>query len=573
MKNIILAAALVAAGGVGAYLFNQQQPASESTDVLQYVPADTPIFSATLDPFPLKDYIASMPAMKQFNSAQYFDDLYSEDDARLNFFLKILQSYQDGLANPEQLIQTFGFPDQLRAYFYTLGFIPVFKAEIENEQALWTLLDKHEQDTGFVHSKGTLENVNYRIYPLTDNNDPTQLEAIIAIDKGLLTVTINTAYQDQNVLATALGLSKPENTLADSGKIEQIIKDHGFSRASVGFINYVEIVKGFTTTDGNQLAQQIYALEGKSVSTSPFAEFRSPECATDFASIANNWPNTVFGYTHLSIDDKQADVTIATVFESKNTIILNALKNLRGFIPNYINDIENNVFAMGLGLDVSELGNVVNTIWSDLQTPNYTCPALADLQMEISQAGQSIGMIGMGTAMANGVKGLGFAILDYQINQAQEQVTLDSLDALITVSAEDPLQIFNSLKMFNPQLQQIELNDNDVVDLTQFFPLPTELNLSPKLAIKGKNLVIYNGDKGQLAADKLANEAINKNGILNFSVDFKKMFTPIMSAAALAGETIPEEAQYLMNDNTRMKMAIDINDKGIIFESQVQTKQ
>ncbi|WP_354623760.1 hypothetical protein [Psychromonas sp. MME2] len=573
MKKILLIA-IVAAAGAGAYLFNQQQTPSKAdvNNILEYVPADTPIFTGMLDPFPLKEYLASLPAMNIPDSPQAMETLYSDDDPRVNFFLNLFKSYQMGLQNPEQLLKTFGFPDKLRAYFYTLGLLPVFKIEVQDEQALWALLDKNEQETGFTSTMGTLEKVNYRSYLLSETNDPAKLALIVAINNGMLTVTMNSAYQEATLLSTALGLTKVDNSLAQSGKIEQIIKTHDFSRASVGFINHVEIIKGMTTKNANQLAGQITSLEKQFAEENALAELHTPECASELMSIANNWPNTVFGYTQLAINEKVSDVTIATVIESKNQVILDALNSLRGYIPNFANDINNNVFAMGLGIDVSQLGSTLNTIWSDLQTPSFTCPLLAQVQSEISLAGESVTMVSMGTAMVNSMKGLSVALIDYQLNQEEELPILENLDALVTISTDQPQLLFNSLKMFIPQLQTIQLENNGTpVNLKEFVAIPQEYNIDPKLAIKGKHIVIYTGKKGNEIADTLATEQLTANGLYSVTVDFKKMFNPLISAAELA-ESIPEEAEFLMDYDSRMKMNLDINAQGIIFESRVNSK-
>jgi len=195
LKKVLIIAA-IAAAGVGGYIFNQQQSASAAYNVLDYVPADTPLFSGQLTPFALKDYLSSAPAMA--NSVdQLADDLDAQNTPKVNFFLNIFNTYQEGLKNPDALIKTFGLAEELRAYFYTLGLLPVLKVEIENPQAIWDLLDKNELETGFTHQKGTLQSLNYRAYPLTDADAPTSVDLIIAIDKVLLTVTLNTSYDEQ----------------------------------------------------------------------------------------------------------------------------------------------------------------------------------------------------------------------------------------------------------------------------------------------------------------------------------------------------------------------------------------
>lgn len=571
MKKILLIGA-IAAAGAGAYIYNQQH-SSPAYNVLDYIPADTTLFAAQLEPFPLKDYIASSPTMIDPGDQQSLDELYDPNNPGANFVLNLTKTYQDALSDPELLISTLGLPDEVRAYFYTLGLLPVLKIEVANEQAIWDLLDQAELDTDFNHNKGTLKNIEYRAYPITDPTDPVKAEVIVAIDNGLLTITLNSTYSNEALLASALGLTKAEHSLAASKTVQEIVKQHNFKDASIGFVNHVELIKGLTTQDGNQLARQITHLNEKLGQDDSLSLLRNAQCASELSTIAANWPRTVAGYTQLDISAKESTIGVSTVVESKNQAILNALSAMRGFIPEYTNDINNNVFAMGLGFDVSKLATSLNDIWSDLQTPNYTCQPLAEIQSQITQSGESLGMVGMSASMANGLQGLSIGLLDYAISNMDTTPRLDSLDALVTISAENPEQLFNSVKMFLPELQQVQLvTDGDAIEIGGLVSIPNELNIAPKLAIKGKHLVVYNGQKGKKAADALSSETLEKNGLYNLSFDFKKMVTPIITATELSGETIPEEAMFLTEYDARMKMSIDINQQGLILKSLINNK-
>ena len=572
MKKVIIIAA-IAAAGAGAYVISQQQTNTTAYNVLDYVPADTPIFSGQLEPFPIKDYLMSGPTAATQNQQEILDELHGKNNPKINFFANLFSDYIQGIGDPAQFIKTFGLPEKLRGYFYTLGLLPVMKLEVENPQAIWDLLDKHEKETGFLHHEGTEQSLNYRSYSLTDENDPSKLELVIAIDKNWLTVTLNSAYSEPSLLATALGLTKAKSSLADSGKIEQIIKQHNFNKASISFINHIEIIKGLTTVDGNQLARQLNKLETELNEPSPFTEIRTPECATDFASIANNWPQTVFGYTDMTITPEESTLQISAIVESKNQVILTALQNIRGYIPSYVGKMEDSVLGMGIGLDVAQLTNSLTSIWQDLQTPTYTCQPLAGIQDQIGQSGASIGMMGMGINMASGVKGASFALFDYSLKQIDNNTpSIDHVDALLSVAADNPLQIFNSLKMFTPELQQVQLtNNSEPVSLNTIFPIPSELNIDPKLTIKGNHLVIYNGEKSKAVAEKLATETLTQNGIYDFSIDFKKAFSSLASLD-LSNDMIPEELQFLTTYDTRMNTTFDITSEGLVFTSYVNSK-
>ncbi len=570
VKKLLIPIAVVAVGA-SAYIYQQQQ-SSDDNNVLSYVPSDTPLFTGQLTPFPIKDYIASSPHLIDPSDQAQIEALHDQETPSLHFLANLMKAYQDGLKDADLLVKTFGLADQVRGYFYTLGLLPVFKLEVVNPQAIWDLLDKNEQETGFIHKEGKLKDVTYRTYPLTENNNGKSINLLVAQSNGILTITIEGDFVSEDLLAMALGLEKPSKSLADTTTISDIIEQHQFSDASVGFINNIEIIKGLTSKDGNQLAKQLTELS-KEEGQNPFEMLQTEVCKNELNSIAQNWPRTAFGYTQVDISKDESTLGFSAIIESKNQAILGALKALRGFIPNYTQNFENNVIATSIGLDVSQLSNSLTTILSDLTTPSFQCAPLADIQYQIKASGQSLAMLGMGANMAAGVKGISAAIFDYSISENNDQAQLDSFDSLLAIHLDNPVATFNSLKMFVPQLQQIELTDNGpAVSLNKLFPTPPELNLDAKLAIKGNHLVIYNGNKGLQEAEKLALEKLSANGIYQLSFDAKKILTPISDAAKLAGEIIPEEAMFLMDYDARMNITLEINDQGIRFDSTVNNK-
>ena len=395
MNKIIIATAVATAVAAGSYVVIQQQNSLSNNEVLAYIPSNTTFFGGQLTPFPLKKYLSSAPITATPAQEEMFNNLYAKNDPKLNFFLNIAKAYQDNLSNPDELIKLFGLSDEFRAYVYTLGLIPVIKTEVANPQAIWDLLDKNEKATGYTHTDGVLDTVKYRSYKLTNENVPSQLDLIISINKNILTVTVTSSLEDQKTLSMALGLTKPEDSLASSGKIENIINKHNLNDTSLTFLNHIELIKGLTTSDGNLLARQITKLEAQSKNKSSFNELRSAECAADFASIAKNWPQTVIGYNDITINKASSVFDMAVIVESKNQPILKALQALKGHIPAQVSN-DDNVFALGLGLDVNQLSTSLTDIWQDLQTPTYSCQPLAKIQKSIAASGQVFTNAGYG---------------------------------------------------------------------------------------------------------------------------------------------------------------------------------
>ncbi len=566
MKKMFIAAALIAAGA-GGYWYTQQGASQAANPVLDYIPADTPVFSGLLKPFPLKQYLQSISG--QYQPPQDLLIQLDKFDAPTDkFFASIYKQYVNGSQNPEQLLKTFGLADDIQAYFYTLGALPVIKVEVSSIAAFWAVLDKAEQESGFSHEVRQLGDVDYRAYQLSSPIDAKPVELLLAYKEGMLTLTFANGMTDVEVLELALGLKKAPQSLAATGMLQEIIKSHGFMQESVGFINHVEIVKALTSTDGNLLAKQLTALFSPREEEA-FSDIRTPECRSELTAVANNWPRTVMGLNAFSVTDKQSHMSASFVLESKKQTILSALQALRGFIPAHLTEINSSIFSMGLGIDVAQLSSSLNTIWEEWQKPAFSCAPLADWQNELST--QNPAMLGMFTGMANGVKGINLSLLDYKMDAKTQE--LESLDALVSLSAEKPQMLFNMVKPFVPMLADISLADNgEPTDLSALLMLPPELKTKPMLAIKGQNLVIYSGDKGLALAEQLANEQATANGLYRMSADYGKLFTPLFTLLEMSGEPIPAELETFKDYNMRVQMSVDVNSQGLVFGSVMETR-
>ncbi|GGB56945.1 hypothetical protein K8B83_19895 [Shewanella inventionis] len=570
MNKMAIAAAALAVGAGGYFLLQQDASVVKNDPMLDFIPADTVVFSGQLAPFPLKDYLYSIAGNYQVNGMDELLQLDASSSAQERFFVSLYKQYMNVLPTPDVLLTTYGLPDTIKSYFYTLGALPVMKIQLSNPSAFWAELDRAEQDSGSMHTTGKVGTTEYRAYALTDANEQEQINLVFAEKQGWLTVTLNTSFNQIELLEMALGEKTVEQPLSGTTMLQDIAKSHGFMQDSISFVNHVELIKGLTTADGNMLAKQI----SKMVETQgedPFAELKVPACQTEFAAIAANWPRTVMGLNSYSISREESDIDAVVVVESNNQVILSALAKMRGFIPAFDNSDHDNILSMALGMDVSQLAPALTEVWKDLQTPSYQCEALAQMQGELDELNPA--MLGMMTGMANGVKGMSVTLADYKLTEVNGEPSFEKLDALISISAENPSMLIDMVKPFFPPLASIELKDNgDPVDITPLLMLPPEFGVSAKMAVKGNHLVVYTGDKGTELADGLFKQTLSANGFFDFAVDYQKMFMPLVDVIEMSGEPMPEELEALKDYNMRLKMSFDFSDKGIVIGSKVNSK-
>lgn len=463
--------------------------------------------------------------------------------------------------------------DEVRAYAYTIGLLPVIKVEMANPQTFWDLLDKNEKETGFSHTEGKLKDQAYRSYLLTDKDEKVKVELVIAHVNGLLTITLKSDALTDQAFAMALDQQKPEKSLASAGTIEEIAKQHKLSDSSIGFINHVEIVKGLTTTDGNLIAKQLTNIIKEEEGNNPLQSIQSAVCEQEFNSIAQNWPRTAFGYTQLDIQKEEATIGFSAIVESKNKVILDSLSALRGFVPDYVKGYDDKIASFAYGFDISKLSSSLANIFADLSKPAYQCAPLQRMQQEIGQGSQQLAMVGMGANMASGLKGFSAALYDYDVtNVSTPTPKLNSLDALFAIHADSPKALFDSLKMMAP-IPALDLTvDGPAVSLKSVLPLPPELNIDPKIAIKGNHFVIYNGEEATKAADKLSSEKLSANGMYQVAFDLPKLISPILSEIEKSSDILPPEVQNIKDYDMRMEATLDVTNQGIRVDSTVNSK-
>ncbi|EAR62256.1 hypothetical protein [Neptuniibacter caesariensis] len=577
MRKVILAGAVVVAGAAG-YFLTQQQGGDAITETktspLAYVPADTVFFSGQLAPFPLKDYLQSTTFSQPQIPQDLLEELDDSTEPQGRFLGSLAKSYLTAASSAEAFQKAFALPDEMKAIVYAVGFLPVIRYEVTDEKAFWTLLDKAELESEFKHEARTLGSLNYRAYPLEKNERGELLELVVAYEDGWATWTINTHVNDQATLETALAQKAPAAALKDSGIIDGIATKHGFQKDVISYIDHKGLVTAFTTAEGNTLAKMLTKAMQLDGSPDDLAMIRTAECQAEMGAMADNWPRTVFGMRSaddMKITPEHSFMRMSIVVESNNKVVMDALTSMQGFIPSYLKEAQ--VLGFGLGIDANKLGPALGTIWSNMLEPVYKCEPLAEMQMGIRQANPA--GLAMFTGMAQGVKGIAMGIQDFSLNLDAPQPTVDSLDGLVSLSADNPEVLFNMAKSFAPPLAAVQLPaDGSPVDLSTVIPLPPEVKAKPMLTLKGKHLVIYSGEGGKAAADSLATEAPVSNGLYSIALDYKKLFTPILPVLEMAAgdPEVSSQLEVLKKMDMRAKIDLNLTPQGIEIVTEADIK-
>ncbi|PIB13543.1 hypothetical protein [Vibrio rotiferianus] len=561
MKKLLLAAAVVAAVGGAGYLYQNEVAQSSGSDaLLGQVPADTLLLTYQTEAFNHYEYLNAFGTAEQGSFSDLFvgEELTPEQQFVLNF----IDAYLESASSPETLKAFLGTGDKINPIIYTLGAVPVYKLPIETPQALWNTLDQQEQKAGISHQKVKLGTVEYRRYEVADVQDPQKgMGLVVAVIDNVLTITIDVPMLGEaNPLKMALGLEAPAHNILDTGRLAALQSKYGESANSFGLIDHQQIIKGLTTADGNLMARQLKLFENERM----MKELRSPACHTEFTQIAQNWPQSVV-FAEYTVEDDKARIDGGFVVESKNQVILEALQSMRGVLAE--SNGEKSMFSVALGLDVATLAPAIGKIWTDLTTPQYQCSILAEAQREMR--GQNPApAISMGAGMANGLKGLSMEMfgLDVDMN-GQYGPELGQLDALFSISADDPNMLLQTAQMFMPELAQIQIQpDNQPVNIGGLLEPYAGKPMNVFARLNGSHLTLYSGDSAAAASEKVMAQPLTANGLLSFTMDSERVLEVIETASQVSGEPVPEDVTMSLQNQLVGGMAIDITKDGIAFD-------
>ncbi|MCF1458118.1 MAG: hypothetical protein LPH21_11365 [Shewanella sp.] len=552
MKNLLIVLVLILASG-SLYFLSQQssEQGFQANGALEYVPADTAVFSGQLRPFPLRDYLVSMSA--NYQQAMNLSSEWVETPQE-RFFVSLYGQYMTLMSNPDELLAGFGLANSVEGYFYTLGLIPVMKIQIKDADAFYRRLDQAEEESEWSHSLRQIGNLNVRVYSF-DNLDGA-MEMLVADRNGWLTVTLAFDGQTPLVVEQSLGIKPVDMNMTQTSLLQDIVRRHGMQVESISFINHQSLVAGLTQGTGlmgRQLTKIFQLMQDDSLDV-----LRTKDCRQELTGIAGNWPMTVSGFTHMSINERHSDIEVRTVVESNSTAIMSALESIRGHINPDASRFGQSVFSLGLGLNTDNLAAALNKVWREMTQPEYQCPPLVELQYELARANPAT--LGMFTGMAQGVQGISVVVSGYDMDDAGQ---LKSLDALVSLAVSNPADLFAMSAGFLPQLAGVQLPaDGSGVDVTDVLGLPPLGRVM--LAAKGDHLVLYTGKRSAELANELAvQKSLAANGMAVMTADYKQLLTPVFNMVEAMGEPVPPELQGMKNTDMKVKISMDVKPSGL----------
>gem|GEM_PF-5812737 len=263
---------------------------------------------------------------------------------------------------------------------------------------------------------------------------------ITAAANGDLVFAMAANAYDPDVLDQILGLTKPESSLENSGKLKDIRKEWGYGDEVASYVDFKLIADAVTGGD-SLAARQIKALDA--AESGEFSQFSTEPCKSEIRQVAENWPMMVAGNRLFEVKDDIVNFDSHFALIMQDESLRDTLKLLSGAVPASQSNSEA-LLSMGLGINVDTAPQLVAQLTEILAAIDFQCAPLQDINQlgEFDISSLSLGAM-MFSGMARGVSGISFNLYDGEFD-SESPIPVKGIDSAIAIAAEDPSSLVQS---------------------------------------------------------------------------------------------------------------------------------
>lgn len=454
---------------------------------------------------------------------------------------------------------------------YTVGIIPVLRIQLTDADAFKSFIDDAEKQ-GDAHAvQEQYQGVSFRSYSIKPDNHPIKTTLIVAIRKHAAIVTLDVPKLRDQSLPIALGITKPTESLADSGLVKKVADENGFSNDGLAIVNHSAIFAALTGTPGSRAAAMLDKLPLRH----DLAALHSPECQQDMQAIAAIWPYTATGVVADDTADDNVIKRHATlVSRLTDPPLTTALGKLRGHIPAAVVEPGSPaIVSFALGLNISNLGPVLSKLQERFIQADYKCQWLVDAQQSLQRSNPASKLAA--AALVSDVRGASISLYGLDGTSSSKLGLLHSIDAMLVISTRHPRQLFRLFKRSRPSaLGSITLPpDGQAISLAGGHRSLLDI----QAMVAGDHLVIFAGATAAKEAHKLVDDTLAENGIMASAIDYERLIPIVVDIMAQNAHHNPAQTDKTQAIQDRLKeiqkfkphyrVLLDFADSGITIDS------
>lgn len=571
--SFLAAGAVLTAGtwvAAQANFFNLPLAFGEGKHILQtfrqHAPADTLYYLETnMDQaaFLQASNVQMLATQMETTLAQLESIDQVSDAPGFQFFNYLLRDFvEQAKRGSDALIAHYGLGETMAAAFYMDGLAPVLQLAIADREAFIKVIDAASAASGLAYQQESWNGKPVRVWktPEIDTDSPP-LAVAIAFAKDNVAISLVRQDEDMTRKMQRLGLAPEPRSVADSRAVEHLKQIHDYSDTMVGYINFVEIAKTLLRPNQTGAGKDLLAID------SDYKPQWNEHCASEMVALAQTMPRLVFGYDRFDFKEGLLDLSGSAVLEVTNQDVISEIKKLNGHLAPHVTRYDDKLLAFGIGLNMTALSPVLTRLGNQFVQAQFHCPQLQMAQEQVKSANP--GMLAMATAMLQSVKGMGISLYDLALGDLIDGQF--KADVLLSVTAESP-ETLAALLSNVPGMQGVMApTDGSAVALD----LPLPVAVKPQIALKGKNLLVFTGEKSAAAAHESAKDTINSRGFLAYSGDYQRIGELLENAISGTGRLVSMDTDTCIEIYSSLKSltamdvqfsAVDaVTDKGIEF--------
>lgn len=423
-----------------------------ASELLSYVPADTPYLLGSLEPPPdavVDTYLArAEPVLIELQSqlAQAKAELEAsgvqdqEDDPAARLALAILEEL-DGKLNRAGLV-SMGIDLQADKVFYGLGAFPVGRFGLSDQEVFRATINRILERADVKAPEQEYQGKRYwRLADVDEANEPMAL--YLSIMDGHLAFSLFPHASESELLPAFLGINMPANSDALE-RLTALNRAHGYTPYSSGYLDLHKLADRFLQPE--TVLARLLAAEGE---FDP-AELE-PVCAGEIHGMIENMPMITFGTTELS------ESTVAYEYRLLHPESLAAeLASLVANIP-AAEAASSKLVEFAVGLRLGAARDFLREKALAITESPYQCTQLAELNQHASEALATLDQ--PVPPFVNNFRGLRMSLSEF--NMDPSQVIPQKISGHVAVHVEQPQMFVGMAQMFLPDLSGLQLAPGD----------------------------------------------------------------------------------------------------------------
>ena len=499
-----------------------------SSNVLQYVPANTPYIIASTKPAPKKlaekleptidEVLQAYQTVLRHVMAEQLAKL-SEDEASANDAEKVRGVFEEfiGLMSIDALRDA-GIDRESAMAFYGNGLIPVLRFELTDEEAFDDVVERFEKKAETSLSIGTAKGKSYKFAAVG------AAKIVVATLNEQAVITIVPASFDEAKVAQSLGIDKPRQSLVRTKTLRSIGKEYGFSEYMTGYVDNRRIAEIFTG-QGSDFDRELFAM-----TDSELPELND-QCRREVMEMAGIAPRMVFGYSEMSTDIVESSMIIELRED-----IADGLATIPTAVPGLGSD-PGGLVSFGVSMNLLKLRDFYEARLDAMEASPYECELFADLQDSAVKGREALSQ--PIPPIVYSFRGFVANIIDINGLDMGGNSPPESIDASILLATENAESLIAMGAMMDPQIAALNLlPDGKPVKLD--LPQLAELADQAFAALSANSVSISIGEGAENnSAEMLVARSVNPAPFLSMSMDSARYYA--MIGDAMANEQVDEE--------------------------------